>query len=310
MLLSVSLASQQAFQYSVSRLQPTIPGLSEKRIASYERMHAEGRMSAEQLAMNKAREIEHARRSANGIWVTGIVTVMAANGETSEASPVPTNVGTFMETVAFRNDEISLTTENGKHYVAPLYAPNGSRRYTQVCAQLVLANYWSPMLELVESREGGKIRVYRSPHKLSDSSAPLMWHELTVEFASPDSNQVVSLSTRWVNEENDIPRRRYDVAGQFGTPGYEVKITHFTRSGAEKEVETLKFIGTTNEFYSLNSIPLGATVVDSRGRNVVTYAWNGQLPEVNSEGDFPVAIWFAAASLLCLGAGVFFWRKR
>ncbi|MFN7173007.1 MAG: hypothetical protein ACK4P3_09530 [Fimbriimonadaceae bacterium] len=309
--LCMALAQPEAFQFSVNRLQPAMPELTSNMIAMFERMHAEGRMSAEQLATNTARTLEHAQQSVDGILVVGTVTVMASGYESSETSPVPTNIGTLVNTSAYRGTDFSLSELNDKFQLHPIAQNRGSGRYSLACAQLVLANHWSPYLELESMSEGGKVRVFRTRSLGSNGSSEAgARYQITVTFTSSEQTSIERVERRYVDENNDYPVRRYDVSGIFGTPEYEVKIVHLNRDGSENEVENLVFLGTTNEYFSPNSIPLGATVVDSRGGNAVTYAWNGQLPEVNSEGDLPVALWFAAASLLCLGAGVFFWRKR
>lgn len=310
----VSLASPAAYKYNIERAISPDPGFQSRWNQALDKMYQRGEINSEQLSRNRNSIAESAPAALDGMVITGTVTVMADQDSSSEAYPsIVFNTGQVIQSFSFRDANLVLTRRDGKFIVSTNDSNTVPIRFTRSCGQLVLANHLSDRLRLDEVREGGRIRVYSEPASTKASGAESrLRHELVVEYESPESNRIISVSTRYVDELNKIPLRRYSISGDFGTADYVVEISRLDREGQITETETLTFQGDTEDFFSFDSIPIGATVVDIRNQaNPVTFKWEGTLPSFKSN-DAPnrYTIVYFIGALLCLGAGIFFWRKR
>ncbi|MFN7171442.1 MAG: hypothetical protein ACK4P3_01465 [Fimbriimonadaceae bacterium] len=200
----------------------------------------------------------------------------------------------------------------------PAILPGDARegRYMLPSDQFLLTGVADEFTDVEPTVDPTTVR-FRRPILGSDSASSGVqgFDVWTVRYQDSSQDKIVSASAQRVFGEATFPLKEYDVEGSFGEPGYRVRITTLANNGAELSSHWLTFMHKTDDLWDpAVDIPLGSPVVDLRSGNpggVPVGQWAGApLPLVAERSAVPAYAWFATASLLCLVAGMFFWRKR
>jgi hypothetical protein len=143
---------------------------------------------------------------------------------------------------------------------------------------------------------------------------------MTVQYSDPDRQNPTLIETAlhygpletWESSRIDAVRQ-YRITGSFAVDDYIVEQKRRNESWTDETVRRYELSKINAEVWTPEThLEHGTSIYDARESigEPRSYRWTGSLYEPPVAGNIPMFVWPLGGALLCLGAGVFFWRKR